>query len=35
MYKLIGLALVFVGMLIATNMMGDLLMATLGKLFGK
>lgn len=35
MYKLIGLAAIFVGMLIATNLMGELIMGTLGGLFGK
>ena len=34
-YKLLGLALIFVGMLVATNLMTGFLMATLGKLFVK
>jgi len=32
-YKLIGLALIFVGMLIATNLMTSFLMGTIGQLF--
>lgn len=35
MYKLIGLAAIFVGMLVATNLMGELILGTLGGLFGK
>ena len=31
-YKLIGLALIFVGMLVATNLMTSFLMGTIGKL---
>jgi len=33
MYKLIGIIFIFVGMLVATNMMTGFLMATIGKLF--
>jgi len=33
MYKLIGLAFIFFGMLVITNMIGGFLMATIGKLF--
>ncbi len=34
-YKLLGLVLIFVGMLVATNLMTGFLMATLGRLFVK
>jgi len=33
MYKLVGLIFIFVGMLVATNLMTGFLMATIGKLF--
>lgn len=33
MYKLIGIAFIFFGMLIATNLMTGFLMGTVGKLF--
>jgi hypothetical protein len=35
MYKMIGLAAIFVGMLVATNLMGELIMGTIGRLFVK
>ncbi len=35
MYKFIGLALIFVGFLVMTNMIGGFLDATLGKIFPK
>ena len=34
-YKLAGLVLIFVGMMVITDMMTGFLMATIGKLFGK
>jgi hypothetical protein len=33
MYKLIGIAFIFFGMLVATNMMQSFIMATIGRLF--
>lgn len=33
MYKLLGLIGIFVGMLVATNLMGELIMGTIGRLF--
>ncbi|NQU83540.1 MAG: hypothetical protein HQ536_02410 [Parcubacteria group bacterium] len=33
MYKLLGIAFIFIGMLLITNMMGGFLMGTIGKLF--
>ena len=35
MYKLVGLIFIFVGMLVATNLMTEFLMGTIGKLFPK
>ena len=33
MYKLVGLALIFFGMLVATNLIQGFIMATIGRLF--
>lgn len=33
MYKLIGLVFIFVGMMVATNLLTGFLMATIGRLF--